>query len=207
MSNKDKSYTSVMPYQGSDDEHTMTTSRDAARILTHSSTISHEKKNKPLKKGWGKIQAKTEVLMKEKHENKQDRRKSFAERRKAPVHDRRLRITAQIDAIRAEQVERLYKKDMERKKSDHAVVKNRSMLPKITIHPKSTWKQVWDIMILLLVVFSACYIPLMLAFPNMKVRASFFFFYFFFVESQTFFFKKKGNHLTSHPPFIFLPCL
>jgi hypothetical protein len=166
---KDKSFTSVMPYN--ETKENLTKSRDTARILTHSATISHSKKKKPMKKGWGKIQAKTEDLMKEKHDQKPDKRKSFAERQKSRGSDRRLRITAQIDEIRAEQADKLYKKEMERKKSERVLANPREILQFI-IHPKSTWKQVWDIMILGLVVFSACYIPMTLAFPDMQVRDS-----------------------------------
>lgn len=85
--------------------------------------------------------------------------------------DRRHRITMQIDGIRQEQLQRLSKREeAERKKADDDVPGTRKLLERIktfTIHPQRTWKKVWDIFILLLVVFSAVHIPLLLAFPDL----------------------------------------
>ena len=44
-------------------------------------------------------------------------------------------------------------------------------LKTFTVHPKRVWKQVWDIVILLFVVFSSIQIPMLLAFPDMEPLA------------------------------------
>ena len=44
-------------------------------------------------------------------------------------------------------------------------------LKSFTIHPKAIWKQVWDVMILLFVIFSSVQIPLLLAFPDIEPLA------------------------------------
>ena len=109
-----------------------------------------------------------ESLMKEKsvHHKKQ----SFLTRTvtgvKKPKFDRRHHITAQIDAIRAEQADKLYAKEQARKKK-LANIGVLDVARTFTINPKSSWKQTWDLGILVLVIFSAVYIPVVLALPDM----------------------------------------
>ena len=77
----------------------------------------------------------------------------------------------QIDGIRQEQLQRLHQRDVEKAKADMLLSKSAEMWKKLrsfTIHPQRRWKQVWDISILILVVFSAVHIPLLLAFPDLK---------------------------------------
>ena len=118
-------------------------------------------------KGWTRIQAKTETIMKQVSEQKEQG--TFAARKKL-VTDRRHRITMQIDGIRQEQLQRLSEREAERKLAESADSGSRKLIERLktfTIHPQRTWKQIWDIFILLLVVFSAVHIPLLLAFPDL----------------------------------------
>jgi hypothetical protein len=85
---------------------------------------------------------------------------------KKPKFDRRHHITAQIDAIRAEQADKLYAKEQARKKK-LANIGVLDVARTFTINPKSSWKQTWDLGILMLVIFSAVYIPVVLALPDM----------------------------------------
>lgn len=139
-----------------------------ARMLTNTSTLKEKRPTKPIaqKKSWMKIQEKTESLMKQKSVH---HRQSFLTRTvtgvKKPKFDRRHHITAQIDAIRAEQADKLYAKEQARKKKLELGVL--AVARTFTINPKSTWKQTWDIGILMLVIFSAVYIPVVLALPDM----------------------------------------
>jgi hypothetical protein len=170
MDNK-KSYTAVMPIKHHKTLHSeVITSRAAARILTNSNTLGPRRKRVATKTGWGKIQQKTDALMKKKKDSMHHnmKRKTLAQRKKEPVVDRRHRITAHIDEIRAEQSERLYQKEKHKKLLAMRLKNPGLFVLSFTIHPKSTWKQIWDISILLLVVFSAVYIPLTLAFPDMQ---------------------------------------
>jgi len=154
---------------------------DSATDVTSSSSASSKRvgdSEKKKKLGWTRIQRKTVTIIskiqeeKKKHPNSvsiMERLKAANLRKKG---DRSHRITEQIDAIRAEQIQRLNAKE-EKKKEILDDKKKKSlcsisMLKKIVIHPKSVWKQVWDITILLLVVFSSVQIPLLLAFPDMK---------------------------------------
>ena len=86
-----------------------------------------------------------------------------------PNRDRNHAITEQIDAIRAEQIQRARLKKEHRKlrlTEKHKVI-SWHCIKTFNIRPRSTWKQIWDIAILLLVVFSSVQIPLLLAFPDM----------------------------------------
>ena len=118
-------------------------------------------------KGWTRIQAKTETIMKQVSEQKEQG--TFAARKKL-VTDRRHRITMQIDGIRQEQLQRLHERDVAKEEKNKILTESAKLWKKLrtfTIHPQRTWKQIWDIFILLLVVFSAVHIPLLLAFPDL----------------------------------------
>ena len=152
---------------------------------TSSGDSSSSSSNKKL--GWKRIQQKTELIVEEiqneKKHGKKSRKKRVSSIEKlasasgaiTEQRDRSHRITEAIDAIRHESIERLHaKKHAKRKKDAEESATNTShtttwwnICKTITIHPKSTWKQTWDVCILLLVVFSSVQIPLLLAFPDM----------------------------------------
>lgn len=86
-----------------------------------------------------------------------------------PNRDRNHAITEQIDAIRAEQIQRarLKEKHLKIRLTEKHKIISWNCIKTFNIRPRSTWKQIWDIAILLLVVFSSVQIPLLLAFPDM----------------------------------------
>ena len=114
------------------------------------------------------MQERTESIMRKVSESSHSPKNIF-KKKKTLVVDRRHRITAQIDSIRQEQVTRLAEKAAEKRRiQDNAIKKcSYSRIRKMSIHPKSTWKQLWDLMILSFVLFSSAQIPLLLAFPDM----------------------------------------
>ena len=182
-----KSYTSVVPITSQDNDSDTDKSSDeavlknnaAAQILNKRSNDSFRSKrsksgyvrphsvNPSQKKGWGSIQKKTETLMRKSHDVN-SKRKSLSDRKKQPVTDRRNRITAQIDEIRAEQAERLHQKELQKQISRSMISNPSRYIFHMTVHPKNTYKQIWDLFIIVLVIFSAIYIPMTLAFPNMQ---------------------------------------
>ena len=118
-------------------------------------------------RGWNVLHKKADAIGKEVHMKKIQG--TFAAKKKL-VTDRRHRITMQIDGIRQEQLQRLSEREAERKLAESADSGSRKLIERLktfTIHPQRTWKQIWDIFILLLVVFSAVHIPLLLAFPDL----------------------------------------
>lgn len=139
------------------------------------SSLATSEPPKKTKLGWTRIQRKTEKIIDKIHEEKKKHpvsiKQAFSINR--PAGDRSHRITEQIDQIRAEQIQILAQKADKKRRlavERHEVKKSLftwAGIKTIVIHPKSTWKQVWDIAILLLVVFSSVQIPLLLAFPDM----------------------------------------
>ena len=155
-----------MPLNDSDSgngKNDASNSANSARTLTSTATLRPTKKPNKLK-SWGKIQQKTEALKSEVKKRKES--KLFGSNLKK-YSDRRHNITAQIDAIRAEQADRLHEKQKQKKINDDSIGNPKSFLLSFTIQPKATWKQIWDIALLILVIFSAIYIPLQLALPDM----------------------------------------
>ena len=148
--------------------HAAKLSRKATAMAKDAADKAKENSTKRrVNKGWTRIQAKTETIMKQ--VSKQKHQGTFAAKKKL-VTDRRHRITMQIDGIRQQQLQRLHARDVEREesnkiKSDSA--KLWKVIRTFTIHPNRKWKQFWDVCILLLVVFSAVHIPLLLAFPDL----------------------------------------
>ena len=169
-----------------------------AKSVAAKSKKRHGSLDQKKKLGWTRIQRKTEIIVskikedkKKEKENKQNGKKkskrktvlemgkqigkSFIteneEKSKGNHHkDRNHCITEQIDAIRQEQIARLHSKKLERKIRDeekHKIV-TWNCIKKYTVNPKSNWKKMWDIAILMLVVFSSIQIPLLLAFPDMQ---------------------------------------
>lgn len=93
----------------------MSQSSAAARKLTNTATLREKKTVVKQKKSWMKIQEKTQVLMEKSSEKKRVTMFGGGSKKKATA-DRRTAITAQIDAIRAEQAQRLAEKEKQRKK-------------------------------------------------------------------------------------------
>ena len=143
----------------------MSQSSAAARKLTNTATLREKKTVVKQKKSWMKIQEKTQVLMEKSSEKKRVTMFGGGSKKKATA-DRRTAITAQIDAIRAEQAQRLAEKEKQRKKKESMVSNPSKYIFNIIINPKNGYKQSWDIFIIILVVFSAIYIPYTLALPD-----------------------------------------
>ena len=128
---------------------------------------------------WGKLQAHTQTIVGEKRlkktSNKTITPNPFQQKVKgtATSEDRSHRITEEIDNIRKDQIKRLNDKDRQKLDQELTEIKHASIFHQIahtvrtfTIHPKAVGKQMWDVMILLFVIFSSVQIPLLLAFPD-----------------------------------------
>jgi hypothetical protein len=150
-----------------------------------SSSKRHESPIEKKKLGWKRIQTKTDSMI---DQIKLDKKNGKRKKKKSTIlgtsllalgnvsgsnpKDRSHAITDMIDSIRAEQIQRLGSRKQEKRKQEEEQHKPRKFisvqcLKTYNIHPKSSWKQIWDIAILLLVVFSSIQIPLTLAFPDM----------------------------------------
>ena len=133
-----------------------------------SSNMPRKKSLSPqsLSRGWNVLRKKTNSIIEDVHDMKQQ----GVFKRRVQSGDRRHRITMQLDGIRQEQLQRLHERAAEKKKSERIISRSLKFYEKIrsiVIHPNRKWKQVWDIAILILVVFSAVHIPLLLAFPDL----------------------------------------
>ena len=133
------------------------------------------------KSGWSKLQAHTQKIVSDKRlekanaaSNSKNMTSFINKSRLVSQDDRTYRINEEIDNIRRMQNKLL---SMKEKTKNRQVlhIAHRSFFANLlfyfktfTIHPKARWKQGWDAMILLFVIFSSVQIPLLLAFPDIN---------------------------------------
>lgn len=83
--------------------------------------------------------------------------------------DRTHRITDEIDKIRIMQAHKIKETSDNRKHTEKtALVKAKTVWYRRPIHPRTPAKELWDVMCIVLVLFSSVEIPLALAFPYME---------------------------------------